>query len=152
MSSTLHQSSFNPLRRALTGATLGVIVAGGMIVVGLLRVLAAVIVGLLVGIRPHFGQATWQDSRPLAYYVVGFAIAGTLVGVLSPWLRRSAAVYAAMAAGGMVVMTLIVAADKGLRAAEPADWILVVVLGATFGGAAAWGWLRGTSNASRRTT
>jgi hypothetical protein len=69
MSSTLHQSGSNPLRRALTGATLGVIVAGGLIVVGLLSALVAVIVGLLVGIRPHFGQATWQDIRPLAYYV-----------------------------------------------------------------------------------
>jgi hypothetical protein len=46
MSSTLHQSGSNPLRRALTGATLGVIVAGGLIVVGLLSALVAVIVGL----------------------------------------------------------------------------------------------------------
>jgi di/tricarboxylate transporter len=50
-----------------------------------------------------------------------------------------------MALGGIIVTSMIVAADKGLAAADRADWTFIIVFGALIGCAAAWGWLRGTA-------
>jgi hypothetical protein len=130
------------LRRAATGSMLGSLLAACLIAVGLIRLLGVLLVAFFRGVHPQFTLSTWRDVRPFAYYVLGFALAGSLIGVLSPWLRRAGAVYAAAAVGGMIVMTLVVAADKGLNAAQRSDWLIVVVLGTVFGGAAAWGWLR----------
>ena len=131
----------------LTVALAGALLAGAFIVFGLLRFLLALGVALVGGSHQHFSGPTWQDIRPLAFYVLGFGLAGALVGLLKPWLRRAAAFYAAMAVGGIIVMAMIMASDKGLAAADRPDWIFIVLTGCLFGGAAAWGVRRGARNA-----
>jgi hypothetical protein len=135
------------LKRMLGGAALGALLAGVFIVIGLLRLFAAFVIAALGEARPNLAAPTWRDVQPLAFYVLGFALAGAFVGLLMPWLRRAVAMYAAMAVGGMLVMTMIMASDKGLHPVDRRDWVFIILFGALFGGAAAWGWRRGTTNA-----
>ena len=84
-----------------------------------------------------------DDLRLGAYYVGGFGLAGAVVGGLLRRFPGSLGTYVIFALGGIVVMTAIMAGDKGGLAANDAfDWIVLLALGAGFGLAFGHGWNR----------
>jgi len=125
------------VHNALRGTALGALVGIALIGIGVIRAL----VTLLGGGR--FAPFTNADWRLLVFYVGGFAFVGGILGAVRIQERgRTAIVFGAMAAG-IVVMFAFVAGDKGgLSGMDRLDWIVLPALGALFGAAAAYGYLR----------
>ena len=128
------------LRHAATntawGALGGAVIAGFALVVGLGRIVLALLSG-----RPT-EAVSGADVRLLAFYVGGFVLAGALVGMLRTFVTSTVGMFGAMALGGVVVMCTIAVADEGLAAMTRGDWIMMTVLGIIFGCAGAYGFTR----------
>ena len=125
------------LRNTGMGAAVGAVFAGFGLVIGAGRIVLALLSGATMD------AMTWADARLMGFYIGGFVLAGTVVGALRPFLQSATAVYVAMALGGAIVMNTIAIADQGLDAMSRGDWIAMTMLGALFGCAAAYGFLRG---------
>jgi hypothetical protein len=123
-------------RNLLTGAAWGATVAGICLLVGLGRVVIVLLMGRSIA------SLNGSDIRMLGVYVGGFIGAGMFIGALRPLLHTRAAVYAALAAGGAIVMNTIAIADSGWSGMGRFDWIAMTLTGATFGMAAAYGYLK----------
>ena len=126
-------------RQLARGAAIGLAVGVLLIAIGVLR--AAVF--LLTG--GHLPTLSWEDARLAAFYVGGFGLAGAVVGAVVPRLRTAVGLYVAFSVAGMIVVTAIMASEKGgLRARDRVDWILLMPIGAIFGCAFAYGWSKRT--------
>lgn len=121
------------LRGALFGGAIGVAFLG----VGILR--AALF--LLSGHR--LAPISADDLRLATFYVGGFALAGTLLGGFWQMFRSKATAYVGFAFAGMIIMTAIMAGEKGgLRGNDAVDWVVLLSLGAGFGCAFGRGFLK----------
>jgi hypothetical protein len=89
--------------------------------------------------RGHVALPTWQELRPLAFYVGGFSIAGGFLGLVRPTGRVG--VYAGCACAGAIVAIMIMLGDPSLSSSHDADWVIFPLLGALLGCAAAYGFL-----------
>ena len=126
--------SSSVLWRLLRGAFGGACLAGFALGVGLLRAVYA----RLSGIEVSFDL---EHVRVLAAYIAGFVVAGTLVSVLLPALRRKRSKRAVFALAGMIVAGAVVIGMKGLAVWTAPDWVAVLGLGPFFGLAVASGFL-----------
>ena len=118
------------------GAAAGAAFAAVCLLVGAGRLGLALLSGATIE------ALTWADARLMIFYVGGFILAGAVVGALRPFLQSASAIYSAMALGGAIVMNAIAIADQGLAAMTLGDWTAMTVIGAFFGCAAAYGFLR----------
>ena len=100
--------------------------AGFALGVGLLRAVYARFRGANVSIE-------LEDLRLLATYIAGFVVAGMLISVLWPRLRRKRSKQAVFALAGMIVASAVVIGMKGLVAWTTVDWVVVLGLGTVFG-------------------
>lgn len=123
-------------RNVLTGAAWGAALAGLCLLVGLARGLLVLLAGGSLAVL------TAADVRLVEFYVGGFVAAGAFVGALRPLLRRKAAIYAALAGAGAMVMNTIAVADQGWSRMDRGDWLAMTACGALFGVAAAYGYLK----------
>lgn len=120
--------------RLLRGALFGACLAGFALAVGLLRAVYA----RLSGIDVSFDL---EHVRVLVVYIAGFVVAGALVSVLLPALRRRRSKQAVFAFAGMIVASAVVIGLEGLAAWTPPHWVIVLGLGPVFGLAVASGFL-----------
>ena len=121
------------LRGALFGGAIGVAFLG----VGILR--AALF--LLSGHR--LAPISADDLHLATFCVGGFALAGTLLGGFWQMFRSEATAYVGFAFAGMIIMTAIMAGEKGgLRGNDAVDWVVLLSLGAGFGCAFGRGFLK----------
>ena len=129
-----------PLRQVVTntawGALGGAVIAGFALVVGVGRMVFALLSGRTMEAVSRSGV------RLLAFYVGGFVLAGALVGMLRTFVTGTVGMFGAMALGGVVVTCTIAVADQGLDAMTRGDWIGMTVLGIIFGCAGAYGLTR----------
>lgn len=124
-------------RQLVRGAGIGVVVGTLLIGVGVLRAAAFLLTG------GHLSAPSSEDARLAAFYIGGFGLAGAVIGAVLPRLRSVVGLYVAFGAAGMIVMTAIMASEKGgLKAHDRIDWMLLMPLGAMFGCAFAYGWTR----------
>ncbi len=128
--------SVSIFKNAASGALVGAAFAGFCLLVGLGRIVFVLLSGRTME------AVSWDDARLLAFYVGGFVLAGAVVGVLRPLLRSGAAMFGAMALGGAIVTNTIAIAEKGLYSMSRVDWIAMTIMGALFGCAAAYGFVR----------
>jgi hypothetical protein len=121
------------LRGALFGGAIGVAFLG----IGLLRAALFLLSGR------HLDPISSDDLRLATFYVSGFAVAGTLLGGFWQLFRSKAIAYVGFALAGMIVMTAIMASQKGgLRGNDAVDWVVLLSLGAGFGCAFGRGFLK----------
>jgi hypothetical protein len=94
----------------------------------------------------HIAPLSTDDVRVLAFYVIGFIIAGLLISAIWPVLKGGLARYFGFSLAGVVVMIAVLAGDKGGFAAhEIGDWIIAVFVGVFMGCAFTYGFRRVTS-------
>jgi hypothetical protein len=118
---------------ALAGGALGIL----CILVGVMRALFFVATG------GDIAPLSPDDVRLLAFYVVGFIVAGTLVSAIWPLLGSGLAQYLGFSLAGAVVGIAVIAGEKGgLAAHEPAQWIIGILVGVFLGCAFAYGFRR----------
>lgn len=123
---------------ALLGAAFGLLLLG----VGLIRAIAALLLGR------HFSPLTAEDVRVMVYYIGSLAIAGGGLGTAKPLLRTRIGTYVGLGlAGAFVGVAVMMAFGRGDPDPMPLGAIIVVGggLGAIMGSALAHGWLRGPS-------
>lgn len=123
-------------KRILIGAGLGALLATVCLLVGLGNFALHRLLG--ASIEPMSGD----DARMVFYYVGGFVLAGALVGVLRPALATPGAIYVVLAMGGAIVMNALAIADGGIAGIDLAEIAAMTLIGAAFGVALAYGWLR----------
>ena len=123
-------------RNVLLGAAWGGVLAGICLLVGLIRAV------LFLATGGSTAALKSEDLHLLGFYVGGFIAAGGLVGALRPFMSSRLGVYGVLALGGVVVMNTIAAADKGFAAMDRVDWTAMTVIGAIFGLAGAYGFLK----------
>ena len=78
----------------------------------------------------------------VGFYVGTFIGTGMFVGALRPLLNARFAIYAALAAGGAIVMDSISVADDGVSGMHSVDWLSMSVARGMLGIAAACGYLK----------
>jgi hypothetical protein len=125
------------LKRIAWGA-----VVGGA--VGAFCILVAVIRGVVFLAKGrHIAPLSPDEIRLLAFYVIGFIVAGILISAIWPLLRRGLAQYFGFCLAGIVVMIGVLAGDKGgLATHETGDWIIAVFVGVFMGCAFGYGFRR----------
>jgi hypothetical protein len=125
------------LKRLGWGALIGGAIGGFCILVGVIRVVVFLAKGR------HIAPLSPDDIRLLAFYVIGFIVAGILISAIWPLLRGGLAQYFGFSLAGIVVMIGVVAGDKGgLTAHEISDWVIAVFVGVFMGCAFAFGFRR----------
>jgi hypothetical protein len=125
------------VKRAATGAVVGAAVGSFCILLGAIRVFVFRATG------GHVAPLNADEIRLFTFYVVGFIIAGILLGAIWPLLAGRLAQYVGFSLAGIVVMIGILAGDKGgLVARTPRDWFGGISLGIIFGCAFAYGFRR----------
>jgi hypothetical protein len=123
--------------RVLAGAGIGALAGLLLIGVGLLRAL----VHLLGGGRLQ--ALSMSDLRTFVFYVGGFALGGAVFGALRPALRGTRGIYVGcMIAGAIVMLALAVSDVKPGEALGLMYWLVLIIAGAIFGAAVAFGWTR----------
>ena len=91
----------------------------------------------------HIAPVSPDELRLLAFYVVGFIVAGILISAIWPLLSSGLAQYFGFSLAGIVVMIGVLAGDKGrLAAREPADWFIAILVGVVMGCSFAFGFRR----------
>lgn len=125
------------LKRIAWGA-----LGGGAI--GVVCILVGVIRGLFhLATGGHIAPLTPDELRLLAFYVIGFIVAGILISAIWPLLSSGLAQYFGFSLAGTVVMIGVLADDKGgLAAREPAHWVIAILVGVFMGCAFAYGFRR----------
>jgi hypothetical protein len=131
------QPSNGFLKRISLGALGGGAVGILCVVVGVMRALVIVATG------GDIAPLSPDEVRLLAFYVVGFIVAGILVSTIWPLLGSGLAQYFGFSLAGVVVMIGVLAGDKGgLAAREPAHWVMAILIGLFLGCAFAYGFRR----------
>jgi hypothetical protein len=122
----------------LSGAFFGVLLAGVLLSVGLLRAVGAVLLGR------HIAPLGPGDLRIVEYYVGSFALAGAALGAAKPLLRSRTRTYVGFALAGAVIgIAITVTLAQGDTAPPPLVGLVIgVVVGAASGCAFARGLLR----------
>ena len=119
---------------AVVGALLGILLIG----VGLIRA------GITVVSGGHMQPVSAQDKSVLAYYLVGFAIAGAVAGAARSTFSKKVAIVLGCMLGGMIVVFAILVGEEGsIHALTEEELLICPVLGVVFGAAAAAGILSG---------
>ena len=125
------------LRRIAWGAVTGGAVGGFCILVGVIRGVRFLAKG------GHIAPLSPDEFRLLAFYVIGFIVAGILISAIWPLLSGGLAQYFGFSLAGVVVMVGVLAGDKGgLAAHETAHWVIAVLVGVFMGCAFAYGFRR----------
>ena len=125
------------LKRIAWGAVIGGAVGAFCILVGVIRG----VVFLKKG--GHIAPLSPDEIRLLAFYVIGFIVAGILISAIWPLLIGGLAQYFGFCLAGIVVMIGVLAGDKGgLAAHETAHWVIAVLVGVFMGCAFAYGFRR----------
>ena len=124
-------------KRIAWGALGGGAVGAFCILVGVMRGLFHLATG------GHIAPVSPDELRLLAFYVVGFIVAGILISAIWPLLSSGLAQYFGFSLAGIVVMIGVLAGDKGgLAAREPTDWVIAAVVGVVMGSSFAFGFRR----------
>jgi hypothetical protein len=125
------------LKRIAWGAVVGGAIGTFCILVGVIRGVVYVAKGR------HIAPLSPDDVRVLAFYVIGFIIAGILISAIWPLLKGGLAQYFGFSLAGVVVMIAVLAGDKGGFAThEIGDWIIAVFVGVFMGCAFTYGFRR----------
>ena len=131
------QPSEGFLKRIAWGALVGGAIGTFCILVGVIRGVVYLAKGR------HIAPLSPDDVRVLAFYVIGFIIAGILISAIWPLLKGGLAQYFGFSLAGVLVMIAVLAADKGGFAAhEIGDWIIAVFVGVFMGCAFTYGFRR----------
>src|SRR5947207_1104161 len=116
------------LKRIAWGSVVGAAIGAFCILVGVIRAVVFRAKGR------HIAPLSADDVRLLAFYVIGFIVAGILISAIWPLLRGGLAQYFGFCLAGIVVMIGVLAGDKGgLAAHETGDWIIAVFVGVFMG-------------------
>src|SRR5256885_2355847 len=122
------QPSDGLLKRIAWGALVGAAIGTFCILVGVIRGVVFLAKGR------HIAPLSADDIRVLAFYVIGFLVAGILISAIWPLLKGGLAQYFGFSLAGIVVMIGVLAGDKGgLAAHETSDWIIAVFVGVFMG-------------------
>jgi hypothetical protein len=125
------------LKRIAWGAVSGGAVGGLCILVGVIRGVR------FLAKRGHIAPLSPDEFRLLAFYVIGFIVAGILISAIWPLLSGGLAQYFGFSLAGVVVMIGVLAGDKGGFAAhDTTHWVVAVLVGVFMGCAFAYGFRR----------
>jgi hypothetical protein len=128
------------LKRIAGGAVIGGAIGGFCILVGVIRGVRFLARG------GHIAPLSPDEFRLLAFYVLGFIVAGILISAIWPLLSGGLAQYFGFSLAGVVVMISVLAGDKGgLAAHETTDWVIALLVGVFMGCAFAYGFRRAAS-------
>jgi hypothetical protein len=113
----------------------------------MLGILVGVIRGLFfIASGGHIAPVSPGELRLIAFYVTGFIVAGILISAIWPVLSSGLAQYFGFSLAGVVVMSAVLASDKGgVAAHKPSDWVIAVLVGVIMGCAFAYGFRRGAA-------
>lgn len=116
---------------ALAGAAVGAVLALFAILVGMIRMVVALVAGT---------RLSFEELGLLAYYVGGFVAGGALAGLLWPFRRWIGGYYGlGVIVMGFVAFGIALAEDGPVAGWSSATWLMIVVLSLVFGLALGYG-------------
>ena len=105
----------------------GLLVGFGLIGLGVLRALLVMLSGQSVT------GPSMADVRPLAFYVVGFSLAGGFIGAFRPWLRLAAVRYTVFSVAGLIAVSSIVAGSDARIEWDRLTFMILTPIGVILG-------------------